>query len=655
MKKLFKKGTAILLSVIMLTSLMITGVFAATSEDGYWSYTILDEDAKTASVTGYEGEETALVIPREIDGYSITSIGSDTFRYSSIVSVEIPDTVTSIGSCAFIGSESLTSIYIPSSVTSIDSWAFYTYSNSSTITYDGTFEEFCEIENISFDCLESGTILKTTDENVTINDYTFTGYEYIEVDGIEGGKIYFDADTGTIINADYTITSADIPETINGVAVTAIDWYAFGNCQELTSVTIPANVTDIDSSAFKFCSNLAEFIVDSDNESYASVDGILYDKAKTKIIVIPLRISGDVEICDGIETIEWQAFSDCTSLESITLPKSVTEIVYSAFNNCTSLESIVISDSIEAIGKTAFEYCDSLETIYYTGTETQWNSIDLDNNWNAIGDDWDTGDYIYGSFEIIYNYGVDTDVDTDDTTTDTSTDTDTDTTTDDTTVDTTTDDTESTVTIENTSSVEVALNKDVESVFTAEELADDEELKVELTVSEVTEFTTDEQTAIDELEETYEVALILDIDLTKYVGDTATSLTDLDEEIEITIDIPEELQGKDLVIIRIHENEDGTITTDILTDTDDDDETFTFKTKKFSTYALAEVVTSDDETEGGTTEDTTTDDETEDETTEDEETEVPETGDTSDGALLAVIMFVSLLGIICVSKKKLSK
>lgn len=204
-------------------------------------------------------------------------------------------------------------------------------------------------------------------------------------------------------------------------------------------------------------------------------------------------------------------------------------------------------------------------------------------------------------------------------------------------VDTTTTTTSTTVTTENTASVAVVLDEEsAQSVFTAKELASGDELKVELSISEVTEFTEDEQTAIDELvltlEKTYEVALILDIDLTKYVGDEFTSLTELSEEITITIDIPEELQGKDLVIIRVHENEDGTITTDILHDIDDDDATFTFKTDKFSTYALAESAEVDN-------------------TTTNDDSVVVQTDDTNSYFLVVAVMIISCLGVVFTSRK----
>ena len=122
-----------------------SGLSYSDSADPDLSYSF-DESTKTATVIGYEGEKNKVVIPKKIKNeetyYDVTSIGEHAFHnfglpgfpdYSSLTSIEIPDSVTSIGESAFSDCSSLTSIEIPNSVTSIGEWAFSDCSSLTSI------------------------------------------------------------------------------------------------------------------------------------------------------------------------------------------------------------------------------------------------------------------------------------------------------------------------------------------------------------------------------------------------------------------------------------------------------------------------------------------------------------------------------------------
>ena len=152
-----------------------------------------------------------------------------------------------------------------------------------------------------------------------------------------------------------SLTNVTIPNS-----VTSIGWGAFMNCDGLTQITIPENVANIESYAFIGCSSLTRIDVNEENSFYSSDDsGCLYNKEKTELFVYPFgNERTDFTIPDGVISIKFSAFNNCSQLKSITVPNSVMGIEYMAFSGCTGLEDV-----------------------YYLGTEAQWNAIDINNHY----------------------------------------------------------------------------------------------------------------------------------------------------------------------------------------------------------------------------------------------------------------------------------
>ena len=155
-----------------------------------------------------------------------------------------------------------------------------------------------------------------------------------------------------------SLTSVTIPDS-----VTSIGNAAFYNCTSLTSVTIPDSVTSIDVNAFAGCTSLTSVTIP---DSVTSIGEWAFDGCTSLT---------SVTIPNSVTSIGDSAFSDCTSLTSVTIPNSVTSIRSQAFDGCRSLTSVTIPDSVTRIGDWAFNNCESLTDIYFTGTESAWNSI----------------------------------------------------------------------------------------------------------------------------------------------------------------------------------------------------------------------------------------------------------------------------------------
>ena len=179
-----------------------------------------------------------------------------------------------------------------------------------------------------------------------------------------GNLVYsLDTDTKVATVTDYSNEPTDvvIPNTIEyggDYSVTTIGERAFAYCTSLVSIDIPNSVTTIGELAFASCYSLASISVASDNPNYIGIDGVLFNKDKTMIVVYPASKDGsEYTIPNSVTTIGELAFYHCSLLASIDIPNSVTTIGEGAFAFCTSLASIDIPNSVTTIGEYAFAYC----------------------------------------------------------------------------------------------------------------------------------------------------------------------------------------------------------------------------------------------------------------------------------------------------------
>lgn len=178
-------------------------------------------------------------------------------------------------------------------------------------------------------------------------------------------------------------------EIKDGVAIIpegtrAINYEEFKDCTELKSVTIPQSVSIIGFCAFNGCSGLTRIVVEDGNPFFDSRDdcnaviesdtNILYSGCQTT--TIPASVESiqneafqdcttltSIDIPEGVELIGVRAFAGCTGLERVTIPASVAAIGIANFQGCTALTDVTIAEGVKEICREAFQDCTALKSI----------------------------------------------------------------------------------------------------------------------------------------------------------------------------------------------------------------------------------------------------------------------------------------------------
>lgn len=119
----------------------------------------------------------------------------------------------------------------------------------------------------------------------------------------------------------------------------------------ISEIELPEGVTTLDPNVFAGCVTLENITLPSTLTTIGS--GAFSGCTNLETITIP----------EGVTTIEPNAFSGCTSLESVTIPSSVTSIGAGAFNGCSDLDNITIPENVTSIGAGAFSGCTDLTTV----------------------------------------------------------------------------------------------------------------------------------------------------------------------------------------------------------------------------------------------------------------------------------------------------
>ncbi|MBQ8321631.1 MAG: leucine-rich repeat domain-containing protein [Clostridia bacterium] len=338
----------------------------------------LSNDETYYLVTGIGScNDTSVVIPPTHNSKPVKEIGASAFsNCTTIADIKIPDSVTDIGIYAFYNCNNLANISISNSITSVGRYAFGYCSKLQYNMYDNAYylgnmtNPYIVLTGTVNDYITSCTINENTK---LIAPYAFTSCEELITISIP--------DQITNIG-EHAFEYCEGLSSINiGKRITSIGYDAFKDCKSIENISIPDSVTDIQGYAFSGCKELRSVIIP---DSVEHIGNHVFDgcEALSDVYVTDIAKWCNIRFPDSKANPMYYADNLYLNGELIThlvIPDCVTKIGYKAFYGCSNIKSIVIPSSVTIIGfgGNAFDGCDQLTDIYYTGTEEDWSTIDI--------------------------------------------------------------------------------------------------------------------------------------------------------------------------------------------------------------------------------------------------------------------------------------
>ena len=271
LRKIFLSAAALLLA----TAVHAYDFSVENKDDVTIYYNILSASDKTCEVAGYKSvstDVTVLNIPQKVKNSSTTfTVTRIANLRGQLVSVTIPNSVTSIGDFAFSYCQKLTSIDIPNSVTSLGAYAF---DNCYALSSVHLSNSITSIGNSTFKSCHSLTSIVIPASVTSIGDNAF--------------------------NDCIHLSSIDIPNS-----VTEIRYYAFNNCTDLSSVRLPNSLKTIYPGAFRYCQSLTS--IDIPN-SVTSIESSVFERCKSLT---------SVTLGSSLKSIGEHAFAYCDALTNV--------------------------------------------------------------------------------------------------------------------------------------------------------------------------------------------------------------------------------------------------------------------------------------------------------------------------------------------------
>ena len=281
------------------------------------------------------------------EGLTVKAIGYQAFAYNmDITEVILPDTVESISSYAFTACMSLKKVTVGEGLTTVEHYAFYQCTELKDINLN------TDLQILTSAMYGTPWLDAHTDEFViyggNLIDYNGAGGDVMVPNGVL--KIY-----GSAFEGNTSITSVTIPDSC-----TYMEGPVFAGCTALEEVVIPSSVTTMGAERmFEGCTSLR----------HIALPGVI------EIIAWAFKDASALESVVMPETmyIGFETFKNCTNL--VRIETSALRIGRGCFTNCTALKEIVLLDGVQILENDIFKDCTTLERMVIPATVTEIGSI----------------------------------------------------------------------------------------------------------------------------------------------------------------------------------------------------------------------------------------------------------------------------------------
>lgn len=353
-KDILKKAVVLTLAAALTVSVVPTEwtaggeALAEESEEkvyGDFKYVVLEDG--TVEISGYTGKGGDVTIPESIEGRMVTRMGDifdiwDNPDVENIVSLNLPKGIESLGPFEKYGGIN---------------GVFYDLDKLETIDVDKENEAYYSQNGVLFD--KENQALLCYPKGKTEQNYSVP--EEIKVIGLSAfydciHLVHVELPNGlTQIKASAFENCTNLLDISIPDSVTLIGSYAFSSCESIENVTIPAN-TSLENSVFYGCTGLKNILVEQNNETFTSKNGVLFKKVgmeNSLYFYPPAKENQTYEIPEGVTTIVGGAFRQCENLLHLQIPESLVNIEdfllrgdskEFAFYGCNNIESFSVDE-----------------------------------------------------------------------------------------------------------------------------------------------------------------------------------------------------------------------------------------------------------------------------------------------------------------------